>query len=136
MSPGLVGHGAELRVNELVVAAEGFLEDVATRVSTGFAFVYLSVAQEPVNVRVVLAELFDFAGPCWQIIDAAVADVREIHPARREPAQAQGRFHPGAFVVTVPHVGQRLVDFIEKLCEHVVDPGRQSGGGELERAGK
>ena len=46
-----------------------------------FAFVDFSIPQEPADVGVIVAELLDPALACGQIINPAVADVGEIHPA-------------------------------------------------------
>ena len=52
---GFITDGAELRVHELISAAEGFLEDAAAGMGAGFAFVDFAVAKQPADVRVVVA---------------------------------------------------------------------------------
>ena len=56
----------------------------------------LGVAEEPTDVSIVMADLFDSSFQLRQIVDPAVSDMGEIHPARGKPAHAQGRAHAGA----------------------------------------
>ena len=69
-----------------------------------------------------------------QIVDAAVADVGEVHPARREPAQAQRRAHAGALLVAAAEKHQRAVDLVEEFLQHVGAAGFQPERRLLERA--
>src|SRR5579862_4693854 len=98
----------------------------------GFAFVDLALAQKPGDVGVVLGELFDSGFARRQIINAAIADVPEINLAWRDPTEAQGRLHSGAFLVAAAQKGEGAVDLIEKLLQKVGKPGFQPGGGLLE----
>jgi len=58
---GFERDGAELGFDELVAAAERFLEHVPARVRAGFAFGDFSLTQQPADVSVVVSELFDAA---------------------------------------------------------------------------
>ena len=64
--------------------AERLLQDVAPRVRTRLAFVELALTEEPPDVRVVVRHLPQPAAS-GQMVDAAVPDVREVHPPAREP---------------------------------------------------
>src|SRR5688572_25285911 len=99
--PRLAGHCANLWVNELVTATKRLLKHVPARMGARFPFLDAAIAQQPSYMRVIVAELFD--GPIFrgEIINAAVTDVAEIHPARREPAKAQCRFHAATLFVAV-----------------------------------
>lgn len=131
---GFVGNGANLRFDELVTAAERFLEDVAARMRARFAFVEFAVAEEPADVSVIVAELLYAAFALRQVINARVADVAEEHPTGREPAETEGGFHAAAFFVGIAHVSERAMRLAEKLGEDIGEAGLQAGGGLLEGA--
>ena len=104
---GVVRDGAEMRFGELMAGAEGLVEGIAQRVGAHFALVELALAVQPADVRVIVRELLA-AGGARQVIDAAVAEMREVQPGRREPREAERRAHAGAFLVGKPqfqHVG-------------------------------
>ena len=56
------------------------------------------------------------------MINPAVADVAEIHPARREPAQAHGGLHAVAFLVAAAEINQRAVDLRENSVSTSAKP--------------
>lgn len=91
-----------------------------------------AVAPEPAHECVVLGDLLH-PTRCREVVDAAVADVREDHPPRREPAQAQRRAHAAAFLVALAEVGDGAVNLCEKFRKHVGATGADSRGGLLER---
>ena len=68
------------------------------------------------------------------MINPAVADVAEIHPSRREPAQAHRGFHPVTFLIRTAEINQRAMDLREQLRQHVGKAGIQSAGRLLEGA--
>ena len=80
-----------------------------------------------------MRELPDFIFFRGQMINPAVTDVAEIHPARREPAQTQSGLHPGAFFVTAPQISQRAMDLTEQFRQHIGKARFQAGGGLPER---
>src|SRR5260221_6883791 len=131
----LVSDGADLGFDKLVAGAEGFLEGGASRMMAGFAFVDLSLAEEPADVGVVVAELLDAALP-GQVVDAAVADMAEVDPAGGEPAQTQGGLHAAGLVVAGADEGERLVDFAEEFGEDFGVAGFESHGRLPEGAGE
>src|SRR5581483_8706478 len=119
-------YGADVRVDELVAGAERLVQGVAARVGARFAFIDATVAPEPADVAVVVGHLGE-AALAAQVVDAAVADVAEVHPVRREPAQAQCRAHSSALLVGAPefnHVGmnrgEELFDQIGKTAGHAL----------------
>jgi hypothetical protein len=59
----LVGHGADLRIDKLVAAAERLLQRGAARMVARLPLVDLAGAEEPADVGVVVAELLDLPLP-------------------------------------------------------------------------
>src|SRR5689334_6458743 len=99
---------------------ERLLQGVASGMIAQFAFVDFSVAEKPADIRVVLAQLAD-AARRGEIIDPAVAEMGEIHPARREPREAESRPHPGAFIVALAEMNDGLVDLLDEFREDVIE---------------
>ena len=112
---GFVGDGANLGIDKLVAAAEGLLQGGAARMLAGLAFAELSVAVEPADVGVVLAELLDFFAGRGKVINPAVADMGEVHPAGREPAEAQRGLHTVDLLVAGANEDKRAVDLLIEL---------------------
>src|SRR5579862_392832 len=117
------GDDANLRIDKLVPRAERLLQDGAAGMIPRLAFVELAVAEEPADVRVVVAQLPQPPLPRRQIVNAAVSNVPEHHPPRRKPTQAQGRSHPLALRVAPADEHQRPVDLVEQFAEHVATAG-------------
>ena len=106
---GRASDRADLRHDKLVSSTEGSLEDSATRVGFGFALVDLSIPEKPADMGIVMAQLHD--RPLGrQMVDPAVTDVAEIHPARSKPAEAERCTHAGTLVVTGPKIKKGTVD--------------------------
>ena len=129
MSPGSQATAPHLRINELISGPESFLKHVAARMIAGFALIEFSISQQPADMRVIVSELLDDSLLCRQVINPAIADMAEIHPARREPAEAQGRFHAATFFVAASHIGERAVNLAEQLRQHVGKTGFQTERG-------
>jgi len=53
------------------------LEHLAPRVRAGFPLIDFPISQQPADVRVIVADLFDPAFPRRQIVNPAVADMPE-----------------------------------------------------------
>src|ERR1700733_12399127 len=100
---------ANLRLCELISAAQCALQCKALRMFARLAFSNFSLTSEPTHVRVIVRQLFDLFFSFWQMINAAVADVAKICPARREPAQTQCRLHSFGFFVTASDKNQRAM---------------------------
>lgn len=133
---GLAGNGAELWIHKLLSSAEDFLEDVSSRMIAGLALVDIAFPKEPANVRVVVADLAQRVFASREVVDTAVADVAEVHPSRREPAQTESCAHAGAFIVAFTKEKDVAVDLVKKLGEYVVVTGVEANGGLPEREGK
>ena len=129
----LTSHRPDLRVHELISAPQRLLEHIPPRMRAGLPFVDLPFAKQPADMRIVVADLFDAALARRQIINPTVPDVTEIHPTRREPAQAQRRLHPLTFLVALAEVSEGAMHLGEQLREHVAEPGVQAGGALAER---
>ena len=69
-----------------------------------------------------------------EIIDSAVADVREVHPLGCEPAEAQRGAHSGAFLVGEAEFQQVGVNFRDEFHEDIGESAVHPGGGEPEGA--
>src|SRR5262245_54583282 len=95
---------SELGFDELIASAERPLQHVPPRMRPCFAFGNFPMAQEPADMRVVVAELLDGVRAGGQIVDAAVADVAEVHPTWGKPAQTQGGFHSEALLVAASEI--------------------------------
>jgi hypothetical protein len=126
---------AYLRFDKLIGTAQRLLQNVPARMAASFPFVDLALTQQPADVRIVVRDLFDRVFPRGQIINPAVTDVAEIKPAGSKPAQAQGRFHPGAFLIAAPEQSQRPVDLVEQLFQHFGKTARQSAAACLKERG-
>ena len=68
-----------------------------------------------------MANLFDSFLPRGKIIDPAVSDMAEVHPAGGKPAHTQGGAHARAIRIGGAEVHQGFVNFGEKLFEHVLE---------------
>ncbi len=130
---GLVSDAADVRIDELVAGAEGLLEGVAARVGAVFAFVHFSGAAELADERVIVGDLGE-AALAGKVVDAAVADVAEVHPTRREPGEAERAAHAGAFLVGVAQFEEVVVDVGEELGKDVLETAGKAGGAEAEGA--
>lgn len=132
---GAVADGADVRFEELVTAAEGLLEGAAAGVGAGLAFVDAAVTAEPADVAVVVGDLGE-AALFGKVVDAAVADVGEIHPFGGEPGEAEGGAHASAFLVAGAEAGDGAVDGGEEFGEDVVEAAGEAEGGDVEAAGE
>src|SRR5262249_10538375 len=103
----------QLRVHELVSATQCLLENIPPRMSARLALVDFAVAKQPADMCVIVAELFDLGIFCRKIIQAAVADMPEMHPPWREPAECKRRFHAMTFLITRPEIDERFMNFAE-----------------------
>src|SRR4029077_6764694 len=125
-------HGPHLRIHKLVARSQGSLQGVASGMLARLPFGDLGVAQEPTDVSVVMADLFDSSVQLRQVVEPAVSDVVKIHPARSKPSHAQGRSHAGAIRIAPTEIRQGFVDFAEEFLEDVVEIDCQAGRGAFE----
>src|ERR1035437_5740728 len=130
---GLMADRADMGFNELVAGAEGLVECVAPGMVAGLAFVELALAPQPADVAVVVRDLGD-AAVAREVIDAAVAKMGEIHPLRREPPEAEGGAHAGAFLIGESKLEQVGVDLREQFPENFGESAVDAGGREAEGA--
>ena len=112
----------------------GFLEGIPARMRAGLALVDITVPVEPANMGIVVADLLYNHFLSRQIVNAAIANMPEIHPAAGEPANTQGCSHAGAFRITLPNQHQRLMNLVKKSGENVGKISFDANGGLLERS--
>lgn len=77
------------------------LERIPAGMSPSLALVDITVSVEPAYMGIIVADLSYTSFLGWQIVNAAIADMPEIHPAAGEPANTQGRSHAEAFRITL-----------------------------------
>ena len=99
----------------------------------GFAFVEAAFAALPADVGVIVGDLGEAVG-FGQVIDAAVADVTEVHPFGGEPAQAEGGAHAGAFFVALAEFDHLGVDGGEHFGEDIGKIAAEAAGAHAEAA--
>src|SRR5205814_1579193 len=85
-------YGSGLRFDELMARAERLMQNVAHRMGARFPFSNSAIAAQPSNVTVIVGKLRQTAAS-RQMVNAAVSDVPEVKPARREPDHAKGCAH-------------------------------------------
>lgn len=69
-----------------------------------------------------------------EVVDAAVAEMAEVHPLRREPREAQRSAHAGAFLVGLAQLEKVFVDGGEELRQDVLEAVGHPAGAEAETA--
>ena len=85
----------------------------------GLALIDLSLPMQPTHVSVVFGELTNASGD-GQVIDSTVTHMGKVKKSRSKPAQAQGRLHATALLITSAQIDQGLVNFLEeRLQEHL-----------------
>src|ERR1700751_2899 len=98
------------------------------------ALVDITVAVEPAYMSIIVADLSYPSFLSWQIVNAAVADMPEIHPTAGEPANTQGCSHAEALRITLPNQRQRLMNLIKKSRKNVGKISFDADGGLFERS--
>lgn len=128
-----MGHGVDLGVDKLVARAEGLLEGVAAGVGAGFAFVDFRLTSQPADMAVVVSDLAERA-VLGQVVNPAVADVKEIESFGSYPAKAQGGAHARAFLVGGAELRQILVNECGEFVQQVGESKAETGASELKSA--
>ena len=116
----LESHGSGLGFDLLRVRAEDFLQDISPGMVFRLALVDLAISKKPADIGVIVGDLFHTA--CRrQEVNATIANMGEIHPARCEPTKAQRGTHASAFVITGTEIEKRSMDFDKDLLKHIAE---------------
>ena len=114
-----VGDGTDLGIHELIATTQCFLEHIPPRMGPGLALIDLSLPIQPPHVSVIFGELTNASGD-RQVVDSTVTHMGKVKKSRSKPAQAEGRLHATALLITSAQIDQGLVNFPEEhLQEHL-----------------